>query len=464
MDHYATHQSTSVPLLGRFFAMIGLTILGEVLTMWFLDEWGSGLSEMAEAVVDASLLTLFVVPTGWLVVVRPLRHALGREHHRFLEKQAELEEQVARHHLDAQLNRALEMATSEPEVLDVVQRALRQVCPDRPVEVLLADASHAHLRRAVMAAPACELPAPGEPVKPSLACSGLGCPVASPAGCVAARRGQVMHFESSEALDTCPQLARHAGGPLSATCVPLSIGGRAVGVLHTYTEAGTRRDERLAANLYTISAQTGARLGMLRAMEASELAATTDPLSGLLNRRSLTERARLLENAGAAYSLVACDLDHFKRLNDTFGHAAGDQAIKTFARVLRSSCRPDDVLARAGGEEFVMLLAGVTAAQAESVAHRVRATLRDISGRIGVPEFTVSFGIAETLDGRGFEDLMRQADQALYNAKRAGRDCVRRATGEPAPAPAVLADEAAVIADSEAHVAANIRAAQRSAA
>ena len=157
----------------------------------------------------------------------------------------------------------------------------------------------------------------------------------------------------------------------------------------------------------------------------------TDLLSGLLNRRGFEERLddiveRLPAN-GLPISLVICDLDHFKKVNDTFGHGAGDRVIAGFADTLREGAASHHVLGRIGGEEFAVLLPGSNLAAGRLFAETVRAAFagRAIDGFTAGKCFTASFGVAEIAPGESAATLMARADAALYQAKRSGRDCVR---------------------------------------
>ena len=149
--------------------------------------------------------------------------------------------------------------------------------------------------------------------------------------------------------------------------------------------------------------------------------AELDPLTGLRNRRGFEQG---LERRRAPMALVICDLDHFKRVNDTLGHPAGDDVLRTFSDLLRDCTREDDVAVRLGGEEFALVLAGVGEREALAVAERLRrevaATFRDFP----VP-ISVSVGIADATRDDGAEALVRAANRALFAAKRLGRDrCV----------------------------------------
>jgi diguanylate cyclase (GGDEF)-like protein len=150
----------------------------------------------------------------------------------------------------------------------------------------------------------------------------------------------------------------------------------------------------------------------------------TDGLTGLMNRRSFENRARILRSNGTDYAFVMADLDHFKGLNDTHGHETGDRALRVFAETLRESVRAEDLVCRYGGEEFTVLLPGVDLAEAVEIMDRVRESLARTTRRGDVPSFTASYGVAESTVASDFEDLLLRADRALFAAKDAGRDCI----------------------------------------
>jgi diguanylate cyclase (GGDEF)-like protein len=152
--------------------------------------------------------------------------------------------------------------------------------------------------------------------------------------------------------------------------------------------------------------------------------AQTDPLTGLLNRRSLENRVRDLRAAGTPYALAYGDLDQFKLLNDTHGHEDGDQALRLFARVLGDSLRPNDVAARYGGEEFVIVLPDCNTATAMSILERVRENLALALSTGHSPSFTVTFGLASSAYASDFDEILAIADGALLEAKSAGRNRV----------------------------------------
>ena len=185
------------------------------------------------------------------------------------------EVQGQRQRFESRLANALDMAEGEPEVIDVIERSFAAVVPDAPVELLLADNSHAHLLRMAGVGP------DGEP--PS-------CSVDSPDHCPAARRAQVQVFGDSDHLDACPKLRNRPQGRLSALCVPVSIMGRTVGVIHATDKPEAEVEDAQIQDLTTLAKLAGARIGLLRVMAETQLQASTDTLTGLLNRRSFSEK------------------------------------------------------------------------------------------------------------------------------------------------------------------------------
>ena len=150
-----------------------------------------------------------------------------------------------------------------------------------------------------------------------------------------------------------------------------------------------------------------------------------DPLTGVLNRRGLDERfeaevARSLREQ-RPLAAVAIDIDHFKRINDTSGHEAGDRALAWLAAVLCEQTRGSDIIARTGGEEFLVVLPGTELASASEFAERVR---RAVSAEDAPVALTISAGVAAELVPTTPFALTQAADEALYDAKRKGRDRV----------------------------------------
>ncbi len=159
---------------------------------------------------------------------------------------------------------------------------------------------------------------------------------------------------------------------------------------------------------------------------------TTDHLTGVTNRAHFFEIAESevarAERHGRALSLVMLDADHFKRINDTAGHQAGDEVLKRIADEAKALLRMSDIVARLGGEEFVLLLPSTTAGEAMVVAERLRLAVERafIETAAGQLNATISLGVASLGDANPtLQDLLAAADRALYDAKQAGRNCVR---------------------------------------
>jgi diguanylate cyclase (GGDEF)-like protein len=332
--------------------------------------------------------------------------ATARDRERLLrERERERATEAARTLLETRLGHALDMVHVEPAVYGIITGALAEAIPGTHVQVLVGDAGCGNLHEVS-----------------STGLEGTGCGVGSVAECPAASRGRIEVFPSSGEFDACPYLEGRAGGACSAVCVPVSIAGSSIGVLHATAPDREPPNGDAVATLELVARAAGVRIGMLRAFARSEQQARTDPLTGLLNRRSLDSEARAVLTSGTDYVVVYGDLDHFKRLNDEHGHDAGDRALRLFARVLHDGVRPNDLPARYGGEEFLVVLPDCTLEGAVSVVERVRERLRDAQ-RIGSgPRFTVSFGLAASSPTDAFTDVVERADAALFRAKESGRD------------------------------------------
>ena len=397
----------------------GLFVVGAIFVPCIMigDALTSG---VAADLVAAGLMIAVLLPmSAGLIVVAARQQAKSDEKMRGLN--AELNEaianadlqagirdsQVQRQRFESRLANALEMAEGEPEVIDVIERSFSNILPDAPVELLLADNSHAHLHRMAAVGPDGEPPC---------------CAVDSPDRCPAARRAQIQAFPDSDDLDACPKLRNRPQGRLSALCVPVSIMGRTVGVIHATGEPEITVDDDRVDDLTTLAKLAGARLGLLRVMAETQLQASTDTLTGLLNRRSFSEQYASIAHQLYPVAVAMADLDHFKTLNDTYGHETGDRALRLFSRVLRDALRASDILARYGGEEFAIAFPDCSAVDATRALNTVRAHLDAAITVGGLPKFTVSFGITEAEPGEEFGTVLRRADSALMVAKQQGRD------------------------------------------
>ena len=388
-------------------------------------------SGVARYPVTFGFMLLFFAPSTFLIVRASTRQqqksdavvaALARQSAdaaRTASVGASLREQQAkRQEFESRLANALDMAEDEAEVIDVIERSLAGTLPSAPVELLLADNSHAHLLRVATASP------DGQPP---------GCTVTSPDHCPAARRSQVQRFANNTQLDTCPKLRDRPQGAVGAICLPVSIMGRTVGVLHALSKPDTAFEADNVAELATLANLAGARIGLLRVMADTQLQAATDSLTGLFNRRTFEKKLTSVRAEEPTLALAMADLDHFKTLNDTYGHETGDRALRLFADVLRNSFRAYDILCRHGGEEFLIAFPACSATDARRALDGMRARLDAALTVAGLPKYTVSIGVVAAAEQEDLPTLIARADTALFTAKKHGRDqvVVHDAVGQP---------------------------------
>jgi len=364
--------------------------------------------------VDLLLSLVIGIAFAGVVTTVLARHALRVEGEQASREavQSDLAQRIA---FEASLQTALEMSKAETSVFGLVAEALSQAAPGMRSEMLLADSSTAHFRQVLVSTDQAD---------------DAGCPVMSPDDCPAASRARTMVFPSSGALDACPNLRDRS---CSALCVPMSISGKPMGVFHVTTDDGSPPSDVVLGNVEVVARRTSERLAMLRAFEVSQTQANSDSLTGLMTRRSLETAVRKLRDTGTPYAVAYGDLDHFKDLNDVFGHSAGDRALRTFSQVLRDSLRPADIPCRYGGEEFVIVLPECPVEEARQVLERVRLRMADRMVIAELPAFTISFGLASSDQAATFDEVVSLADAALLTAKSSGRDQIVVSSGPGVP-------------------------------
>jgi two-component system, cell cycle response regulator len=225
-----------------------------------------------------------------------------------------------------------------------------------------------------------------------------------------------------------------ADGP-PALVAPIAFGDRVIGALALAPRAPAHPNDPILVR--TIARELGGALRMATLMEESRLIATTDTLTGLTNRRAFIDWGKREVSRSCRYadslSVVLLDVDHFKLINDLRGHGVGDTVLACLGRLLSGSVRSCDLVARWGGEEFVVALPSTPIVGATQVAERMREELErceilDPDGsRVPV---TASFGVAQLLPRESLDQLVDRADRAMYGAKSAGRNRVFAAGGE----------------------------------
>jgi diguanylate cyclase (GGDEF)-like protein len=251
-------------------------------------------------------------------------------------------------------------------------------------------------------------------------------PEAEPEDCLAVRFGQ----PAERAAGSAPLLACELCGALegSTTCVPSLVGGEVIGSVLIETPAPL--DDAGRGRLADAVSHAAPVLASMRNLKLAETRAATDALTGLANRRAAEETLKLMV-ANASRSMSPCavamfDLDHFKKVNDIYGHEKGDHLLAAVGDIATSTIRASDFVARFGGEEFLVVLTNTNLDGAIQACDK----LRDAIAALRIPGVgqspSASFGVATFPDdGTDPEELVRGADRALYAAKSSGRNCVR---------------------------------------
>lgn len=215
--------------------------------------------------------------------------------------------------------------------------------------------------------------------------------------------------------------------------VPLTMQGRVEGILCVLNKTNHQPfSPGDIDTLSTLAVHAGIAIDNVRFMEKIEQQAVTDSLTGLYNhmefQNCLSKEVKLSHSYDKGFSLLLLDLDHFKTVNDTYGHQVGDMVLKEIAETIRRCLRAVDKVFRYGGEEFAVILPGVKPDTARNIAERIRQTVADSSYRVGQDQavkITVSIGITSLPhDTLQRDEMIHRADQALYSAKRAGRNRV----------------------------------------
>jgi diguanylate cyclase (GGDEF)-like protein len=264
---------------------------------------------------------------------------------------------------------------------------------------------------------------------------GDGLQSAKPRSCIAIRTARP-HYSSKDEdpLLACPVCSQC---PERTSCTPLLVSGEVIGaILVDHRHPLAEVEER---TIREASVQAAPVLGNLRNLAIAEMRAATDSLTGLPNRRAIEDTTKRMvaqsSSSGSHLTALMCDLDHFKSINDRFGHDRGDEVLAAVGTVLSDTVRTTDFAGRYGGEEFLVLLAAIDQNAGLLIAERIRAGVAAIRVPAVDQRITMSVGLAIAPDHAiDAETLVRAADRALYAAKNGGRDrveaCLPRA-GSP---------------------------------
>ncbi|MGH8213665.1 MAG: sensor domain-containing diguanylate cyclase [Rhodanobacteraceae bacterium] len=315
----------------------------------------------------------------------------------------------------SQLGEMLQSCHESDEAIGVIERSLPPLLPEMSGCFALINFSH-------------------NLVEPRVQWGARGADLAegvfAPDDCWALRRSQPHPGFGEIAAPTCPHLV-HAGVTAGHTlCLPLSAQGQALGVLSLVADDAL--DPSVRELLLTVGDQLSLAIANLHLQQSLREQSIRDPLTGLFNRRyleaSLPRELTRAERRKGQFALLMLDLDHFKRYNDRHGHDAGDALLAQFGALLGQLCRGEDIPCRYGGEEFTVVLVDIDALHARERAEAIRLAtskleLRHRGQRLPAPSVSIGLAIYPN-DGTTPEELKRVADQALYRAKREGRDRV----------------------------------------
>ena len=238
-------------------------------------------------------------------------------------------------------------------------------------------------------------------------------------------------IEISAGQDEGAELFTIQAGTRSLLVLPLTAQGRIIGCLTSEAEESGAFNEANIRFASALANEASVALENARLFREVERLSLTDPLTGLRNRRGFTDDARRNIDIAVRHkhplSVLMLDIDHFKRVNDTYGHATGDKVLAGIALVCRKLMRTTDLLARFGGEEFCFLFPETTAENALSLAERLRTAISAARFEAEAQSFsvTVSIGISECMGAKdSMETLLARSDEALYQAKNTGRNRV----------------------------------------
>ena len=255
----------------------------------------------------------------------------------------------------------------------------------------------------------------------------------SPDECWAMRKGK-FHL-ANDHFTTLPCSHMASVGNDQTLCIPLVAHGNTIGLMHLYLGDTELSDDQFTLT-FTIGEHIGLALANLNLQEKLRDQAIRDPLTGLYNRRFLEESMQhelmRTKRHKQSLSILALDIDHFKRFNDNFGHDAGDYVLKSIATLLGNTIRGEDILCRTGGEELTILLSNTTTEQAIVLANKLCRVVRELNlefHQSSLGNVTMSIGIATyPQDSEDPDTLLKIADVALYKAKNNGRDQCLHAT------------------------------------
>jgi len=374
--------------------------------------------------IGASLASLVLIVATVYVVTRSLNEQAesARQSKSLAESNAQLAQLSAvraeRLSISANMLQALDSVKTPPELERVLPVFLRQLLPDTAGAVYLYRNSRDVLE-----------------LKASWGVAETPPPTVAPGDCWGLRLGKI-HLATGDHSLCCDHGAIWLATHDSQTCVPMVSQGDVIGILVVATER--RNDDAIdSSHIATLAEQLSLAISNVSLRNTLRHQSTVDPLTGLYNRRffdeSLKRELARAQRSRSVCSVVMLDLDHFKRVNDTYGHDGGDLVLQAASRIILQRVRASDVVCRYGGEELVLMLPDCDAGEAAKCAEAIRQSLTTVviqhQGQT-ISGVSASFGVAEWRGQReGEQDLLQAADRALYTAKNGGRNRVVIADG-----------------------------------
>lgn len=375
--------------------------------------------------IGASLLSLAIITAGIVLAVRGLRQR--DEAARQSQLQASRNEQIAEEavihneqlSLSAEMLQTVDAVETPEELSEIISVFLKKLFPLTKGAIYLYRNSRDVLERG-----AC------------WGTTGNEREIVRPNECWALRLGRT--HQNTQGVDlACEHTEIELAPGYTQLCVPMLSQGDVIGLMIvTAPQAELEKIKR--GFVITVAEQLGLAINNVRLRNSLRHQSTIDPLTGLYNRRYFDEslkremiRARRLNSPLA---IVMIDLDHFKQINDTYGHDGGDLVLRETGKHIIERIRGSDVACRYGGEEIVLLLSDCTVQDAATCAENIRASLADIRLRnLGqtIAQVSASFGVAAWLEHAADEkELIKAADRSLYSAKKTGRNRVCTASEE----------------------------------
>ncbi|MFC3909927.1 diguanylate cyclase [Legionella dresdenensis] len=248
--------------------------------------------------------------------------------------------------------------------------------------------------------------------------------------CLSSLRHQLYHADNTAEDMLCKHVSQCQTIPASYICAPLLVKNEMMGVVYIELGENSLHLQNEISFVQIVCEQIALNLYSIRLKEYLRVQSIRDPLTGLYNRRYFEEciqkEIMLATRYSRSFAVILLDIDHFKMINDTYGHLSGDKALCKLAELLRTELRESDLVARWGGEEFIFIMKGVSLEKIQAKAEKLRQLVENLKIKIDKSHmsFTVSIGIAEFDPAFDKNRLIEKADEALYQAKNTGRNKV----------------------------------------